>query len=171
MRTRTLACGLLAGTALAAVLALAGCGSETTSNETTTETATETATPEDEAAVRGLLDQINAAWARGDATEYASFHTADADLVDFRGVHAVGREGIVDLLQPAFDTVLSGTRVEAELVDLRFLAPEVAIFHTEGEIVPTGDHSIQTFVATKEDEGWRIAAFQNTRIQPAPASD
>lgn len=166
MRIRMFARRLLAGSALAAVVALAGCGSQPDERGPVSPTA---ATAEDEEAVRGLLDQINAAWARGDATEYASFHTPDADLIDFRGVHAVGRQGIVDLLQPAFDTVLAGTRVEAEIVDLRFLAPEVAIFHTEGEIVPTGDHSIQTFVATKDDEVWRIAAFQNTRIQPPPA--
>jgi uncharacterized protein (TIGR02246 family) len=166
MRTRILARGFLAATALAVVIAVAGCGSDAEDPAPASPT---TATAEDEEAVRGLLDQINAAWARGDATEYASFHTPDADLIDFRGVHAVGHQGIVDLLQPAFDTVLAGTHVEAEIVDFRFLAPEVAIFHTEGEIVPTGDHSIQTFVATKGDEGWRIAAFQNTRIQPAPA--
>lgn len=174
MRTRIPAHGRLAATALAAVLALAACGSDaddpapaSTATASAAATAAATATAADEEAVRGLLDQINAAWARGDATEYASFHTPDADLIDFRGVHAVGRQGIVDLLQPAFDTVLSGTSVEAEIVGLRFLAPDVAIFHTEGEVVPTGDHSIQTFVATKGDEGWRIAAFQNTRIQPA----
>jgi uncharacterized protein (TIGR02246 family) len=120
----------------------------------------------DDAAVRRLLDQINEAWARGDAEAYASFHTPDADLIDFRGVHARGREGIIGLLQPAFDGVLKGTRVEARIVDLRFLTPDVAIFHTEGQIVPTGAASIQTFVATKGTDGWAIAAFQNTRIQP-----
>jgi hypothetical protein len=42
----------------------------------------------------------------------------------------------------------------------------VAIFHTEGQIVPTGAASVQTFVATKTAGEWAIAAFQNTRIQP-----
>ena len=119
----------------------------------------------DEAVVRRLLDQINDAWARGDATAYASFHTPDADLIDFRGIHVVGRKGIIDLLQPAFDGVLKNTRVEARIVDFRFLSPVVAIFHTEGKIVPTGDNSVQTFVATKGTDGWLIAAFQNTRLQ------
>ncbi len=150
--------------ALAAAPVLSSCGSESAQS-----TSQASGTAKDEAAVRGLLDQINAAWARGDATEYASFHTSDADLIDFRGVHAVGRKGIVDFMQPAFDTVLSGTHVEAEITDFRFLTPEVAIFHTEGEVVPTGAYSIQTWIATKTDERWRIAAFQNTRIQEATA--
>ncbi len=119
---------------------------------------------DEETAVRGLLDKINDAWARGDATGYASFHTTDADLVDFRGVHAAGRQQIIHLMQPAFDSVLKNTRVEARIVDLRFLGPDVAIFHTEGQIVPTGALSIQTFVTTRTPDGWQIAAFQNTRI-------
>ena len=55
--------------------------------------------------------------------------------------------------------------VQARIVDLRFLSSDVAIFHTEGKIVPTGADSVQTFVATKGPDGWLIAAFQNTRIQ------
>ncbi|MEE6311602.1 SgcJ/EcaC family oxidoreductase [Plantactinospora veratri] len=115
--------------------------------------------------MRGLLDKINEAWARGDATAYASYHTADADLIDFRGIHAAGRQAIVDLLQPAFDGVLRNSKVEARIVDLRFLSADVAIFHTRGKIVPMGEDSIQTFVASKGPGGWLIAAFQNTRVQ------
>jgi len=119
--------------------------------------------PSDEAEVRGLLDQVNDAWARGDARGYAAAHTPDADLIDFRGIHAVGRQEMIDLLQPAFDGILKDTRVEARITDLRFLTPTVAIFHTEGRIVPTGEDSVQTFVATKASGSWLIAAFQNTR--------
>lgn len=120
---------------------------------------------EDEAEVRSLLDKINDAWARGDAAAYASYHTPDADVIDFRGVHVTGRREITEFFQPAFDTVLKDTHVEAEIVDLRFLSADVAVFHTEGEVVPTGANSIQTFVVTKGPDGWLIAAFQNTRIE------
>lgn len=174
MRTGTPARSVLAAMALAAVLTMAACGSDVDEPEPnsvpTSHTATQNNTPtaSDEAAVRRLLKQINEAWAQGDATAYASFHTPDADLIDFRGTHLVGRQAIVDFFQPLFDGVLDGTRVEAEIVDLRFLTPEVAVFHTEGKVVPTGDDSVQTFVATKGAEGWLIAAFQNTRMQAPP---
>lgn len=134
--------------------------------------ATSKPTAADEAAVRQLLDEINEAWEQGDATAYASLHTPDADLIDFRGTHLVGRQAIIDFFQPLFDGVLKDTRVEARITDFRFLSPKVAIFHTEGQIVPTGERSVQTFVATKGSDttkgskGWLIAAFQNTRIQP-----
>ena len=150
------------------IVALGACESDSpddrpgaTSSDTST--TSEAPDPSDEAEVRGLLDQINDAWARGDARGYAAVHTPEADLIDFRGIHAVGRQEIIDLLQPAFDGILKDTRVEARIVDLRFLTPTVAIFHTEGRIVPTGDDSVQTFVATKASGSWLIAAFQNTR--------
>jgi uncharacterized protein (TIGR02246 family) len=168
-----LACAALVAAPLTLLPATAACAAPT-GQPSTTSPATATsptaldaaANAADEAAVRRLLDHINEAWARGDAEAYASFHTPDADLIDFRGVHARGRQEIIDLLRPAFDGVLKGTRVEARIVDLRFLTPDVAIFHTEGQIVPTGAASTQTFVATKGTDGWAIAAFQNTRIQP-----
>jgi uncharacterized protein (TIGR02246 family) len=159
---------LLVTVPLTAALAVAACGTGASEDASTAPPAAasqSTPTAADEAAVRRLLDQINQAWERGDAAAYASYHTPDADLVDFRGVHAAGRQEIIDLLQPAFDGVLKDTRVEARIVDLRFLAADVAIFHTEGKIAPVGDDSVQTFVATKQAGEWRIAAFQNTRKQ------
>jgi len=162
MNTRRFRLGPLVAAAIIAVAALTACGSDDDGGPETT--APPPASSEDETAVRGLLDKINEAWARGDAAAYASYHTPDADLIDFRGTHASGRQAIVDLLQPAFDGVLKGSEVEARIVDLRFLAADVAIFHTKGKIVPMGEDSIQTFVATKGSGGWLIAAFQNTRL-------
>jgi hypothetical protein len=56
---------------------------------------------------------------------------------------------------------------------VRFLAVDVALMHAVGGTVlrskrapaPERD-SIQTLVATRDDEGgWRLAAFQNTRLR------
>ena len=171
MTTGRLGRAALLATPLTVVLAATGCGVPAGGPGATPPAApgmSTTVSAGDEVAVRGLLERINDAWARGDATAYASYHTPDADLIDFRVIHALGRQEIVDLLQPAFDTVLKDTRVEARIVDLRFLGPDVAILHTEGQVVPTGAASVQTFVATRTDGEWAIAAFQNTRIQSTP---
>jgi uncharacterized protein (TIGR02246 family) len=166
MNTRRSALGLPIIAPLLVAVILAACGSDTDGPQpSSTPVTADQPTAADEAAVRGLLDKINEAWARGDAAAYASFHTPDADLIDFLGVHAVGRQAIIDLLQPAFDGVLRNSTVEAQIVDLRFLSATVAIFHTKGKIAPMGEDSIQTFLATKDPDGWLIAAFQNTRIQ------
>ena len=162
MNARRFRLGPLVTAAIIAVAALTACGSD--DEGVRKATAPPSASSEDETAVRGLLDKINEAWARGDAAAYASYHTPDADLVDFRGTHASGRQAIIDLLRPAFDGVLKGSEVEARIVDLRFLTADVAIFHTRGKIVPMGEDSVQTFVATRGSGGWLIAAFQNTRL-------
>ncbi|MFC5801711.1 SgcJ/EcaC family oxidoreductase [Streptomyces formicae] len=172
MKTNRLARrGLLAAAPIALVLAVTGCSStggdgEPDAAQKVSAAAVdgELSTP-DEASIRKLFDQMNKAWAKGDAKAYAATHTQDADLVDFRGTHAHGRQGIIDLLQPAFDGPLKGTRVEAKIKDIRQVSPTVAIMHSEGEIVPTGGESIQTLVVEKEADGWKFAAFQNTRIQ------
>lgn len=169
MNVRRFRFGAFVAASIIAAAGLTACGSDTAAEPGTstppTTYANEGAAAADETPFRGLLDKINDAWARGDAAAYASYHTTDADLIDFRGSHAVGRQEIVDLLQPAFDGVLKDTTVQARIVDLRFLSSDVAIFHTEGRIAPTGADSIQTFVAAKSPDGWLIAAFQNTRVQ------
>jgi uncharacterized protein (TIGR02246 family) len=172
MNARRFRFGPRATALVIAVAALTACGADPGGERSPSASAlpaasagSGTASGADEDAVRGLLDKINEAWARGDAAAYASHHTADADLIDFRGTHATGRQAIIDLLQPAFEGVLKNSRVEARIVDLRFLSSDVAVFHTKGKIVPMGEDSIQTFVATKGPGGWLIAAFQNTRIQ------
>lgn len=168
MNLRRFRVGPLVAASVITVAALTACGSDTGGEPNTSappQASASAASEVDEAAVRRLLDKINEAWARGDATAYASFHTVDADLIDFRGTHAAGRQAIVDLLQPAFDGVLKNSKVEARIVDLRFLSSNVAVFHTVGKIVPMGEDSIQTFVATKGPNGWLVAVFQNTRIQ------
>lgn len=161
--------------ALSACSSAAGDGAGSTAVQATAPTsAAWGAAASDDASVRRLLDQPNEAWERGDATAYAAFFTEDGDLIAFDGTHVVGRTAIAGFMQQNFDGPLKNTRVSAEVRDLRFLTADVAIMHTEGAVlfpgeneIPASRNSVQTFVATRTDEGWRIAAFHNTRIQPA----
>ncbi len=58
-------------------------------------------------------------------------------------------------------------------MNVRFLAPDVAIMHAVGGTTMAGQtdieperNSVQTLVATKDSNGeWRLSAFQNTRAQ------
>ncbi|MEO3750567.1 SgcJ/EcaC family oxidoreductase [Streptomyces sp. B6B3] len=177
MNPRQLARCLLPATALTLVLTTTACGdsdggSDTSAGETTASAASPTASDRDEAAVRALLDDVEETWAAGDAEGYAALHTRDADLVDFMGTHLRGREAIEEFFAEAFAGPLKNTTVEARITDFRFLDDDVALFHTRGMIVPTGGESMQTFVATRGDDGagWQLAAFQNTRIQEQPSS-
>jgi uncharacterized protein (TIGR02246 family) len=177
MNPRQLAHCLLPATAsLTLLLTTTACGdsdggSDTTPGETTS-AASSAARDRDEAAVRALLDDVEETWAAGDAEGYAALHTRDANVIDFMGTHLRGREAIAEFFAAAFAGPLENTAVEARITDFRFLDDDVALFHTRGMIVPTGGESVQTFIATRDDDGaeWQLAAFQNTRIQDEPSS-
>lgn len=115
-----------------------------------------------EAAIRSLLTRLADAWARGDAEAYAACFTEDSDYVTFNGMHLRGRAENREVHAPLFRGVLKGTRIDPSITDLSFLAPEVALVHTDSS---TRGKSVQTFVIVKRDGQWQIRAFQNTRVR------
>lgn len=125
----------------------------------------------EEEAVRRLFHSLMESWG-GDAAAYAAHFTEDADYIAFDGSLQKGREEIRSAHQPLFERWLKGSRLEGTIIGLRFLAPTVALLHATGGIVLKGRKtfsrsrlSIQTFVAVREGDEWRFAAFHNNRIQ------
>lgn len=127
----------------------------------------------DEAAIRTLLQQLNKTW--GEADAYGMLFTEDADYVTFDGSHARGRSEIVEAHRPLFEGILKGSRlVEVGMpVEVRFLAPDVALVHSGGAVLrrnqkkpSRGAISVQTLIAVKREDHWLFAAFQNTRYRP-----
>jgi uncharacterized protein (TIGR02246 family) len=58
-------------------------------------------------------------------------------------------------------------------VEVRFLAPDVALVHSGGAVLRARQKkpsrraiSVQTLVAIKHEDHWLLAAFQNTRYRP-----
>lgn len=119
--------------------------------------------------VRETVDKLHEAW--GDADRYGAVFSEDADYITFFGGHAHGRQEIVDSHRPLFDGVLKGTKLNAVITDITYLAPDVALVHTVGStarrnpIVPEheGGKSVQTMVLVRQDGDWSVRAFQNTR--------
>ncbi len=129
--------------------------------------------PTDETAIRDLLQRLGEAWGRGDADAYASLFTEDADYVIFDGTHLKGRQEIADTHRPLFERFMKGSRLVTESSSMRFLSPDVALIHSRGAVLrkrrkrPSRRRlSTQTLVAIREENGWRFAAFQNTRYRP-----
>jgi uncharacterized protein (TIGR02246 family) len=131
----------------------------------------------DEAAVRDLYRRLLDGWNRGSGVAFAAPFAEDGDLVAFDGTHFKGREEISSFHQQLFDRWMKGTRLVGEVRDVRFLGPDVAVVHAVGSTVMRGKTeasperaSIQTLVAKREGDGWRLAAFQNTRVRPIAGS-
>ncbi|MBA3945721.1 MAG: SgcJ/EcaC family oxidoreductase [Herpetosiphonaceae bacterium] len=126
-----------------------------------------------ETAVQGLLQQLNDAWACGDADAYANVFTEDADYVVLDGTHLKGRRAIAESHRPLFERFLKGSRLVGEPASVRLLVDDVALIHSKGAVLRAGQKqpsrrrvSVQTMVAVKHGNDWRLAAFQNTRYRP-----
>jgi len=133
---------------------------------------TQTIAP-DEAAVRTLYEQLMDGWNQGSAESFAAPFSEDGDLVGFDGTRLRGRDEIVSFHKPLFDKWLKGTRLVGRVESVRFLAPGVALMHAHGGTIMRGKtaaapdrDSVQTLVAVRTAAGWRLAAFQNTRLRP-----
>jgi uncharacterized protein (TIGR02246 family) len=129
--------------------------------------------PSDEHALQGLLNELAAAWAAGDAQAYARLFTQDATYITWFGANLAGPAAIDAAHGPLFagpmrDSHLSWSRAP----DIRFIRPDVAILVGEGAVVtPRGLEPASTIslVAVRDDGVWRFASFQNTRQAPSPA--
>jgi uncharacterized protein (TIGR02246 family) len=128
---------------------------------------------DDELAVREVYEQFMDAWNRGSGADLAAVFTPDGDLVGFDGTHLHGRQEIATFHQRLFDKWLKGSRLVGEVSDVRFLGQDVAVLHAIGGTILRGKQapaperdSIQTLVVTRDEHGgWRLAAFQNTRLR------
>lgn len=126
---------------------------------------------EDIQQIESLFRKLKMAWDQGDASAYGSCFTEDADYVTFQGEHLQGREAISDTHQVLWNSVLKGSTLEGEIKNIRFISPEMAVFHGLGVVklkwqkkAPVKRDSINTNVVVKQNGKWIIAAFQNSRI-------
>ncbi|MEU6410014.1 SgcJ/EcaC family oxidoreductase [Microbispora sp. NPDC046933] len=125
--------------------------------------------------IHRLLDALTAAWNDADAAAFAGLFTEDADYVTYFGLRMEGRRAIEDSHRALFEGPLKGSRLGGPaaappLRKIRLLSPDVALVVTTGGsalrdgTADPGRDSIMTFTAVREDDGWRFASFQNTRV-------
>jgi uncharacterized protein (TIGR02246 family) len=127
----------------------------------------------DEAAIEAVFRRLADAWNGGDMEAFGALFEEDADYVVFNGIHLKGRRQIAEVHGQLFQGPLKGTRIEGGGGQtVRMLCPHVALVHSSGGLRRPGEsdvspeqNSVQTFVLVKRGDGWRIAAFQNTRVQ------
>jgi uncharacterized protein (TIGR02246 family) len=133
-------------------------------------------TPADEAEIRAVQQQQATAWNAHDIDAYAALFTEDAHVINVLGWHWKSRAELKAKLGRGFASAFAHSRLTIGDVDVRFLAPAIAVAHVgwtmTGAASPTGgagdipQQGIQTLVLTKRDGTWRIAEFQNTNAVP-----
>jgi uncharacterized protein (TIGR02246 family) len=132
--------------------------------------------PKDEAAIRAIITTLSDAWTKGDAKLWGDQFAEDADFTAWTGGYVKGREAITRGHEEVFHVFYPGTKQRLNVRSIRFLRGDVAVAHVEGSVVkkeeefPPTPQSVPVAVLTKEKGRWRIAVFQNTRIQSRQAS-
>lgn len=131
------------------------------------------ATGGDEASITRLYEQMLAGWDRGDGEAFAAPFAEECEFIAFDGSHFTGRRMIAEFHAALFAKWLRGTRLVGRVERVRFLAADVATLHAVGGTIMRGQtrpaperDSLQTLVARREGDVWRLVNFHNTRIRP-----
>lgn len=129
---------------------------------------------QDEAAIRRVIEARRIAWNSGDAAGYARLLTPDADVVSGTGRCAYGRDELVGLyVEQRAGVYRAASLKSATVTRIKFVRPDVAIADTEFELDGVGPHTItgiNTFVLTREAEGWLISSIHGSARSPISAA-
>ena len=128
---------------------------------------------EREVAIRRLVAEAQAT--QSDPEPFLALHGADAVVVNFGGRRVLGRDALGEALTAALATPLAQVTTTAEVQDIRFLRPDVAIVSCtkhvvdeRGEQGESGEFASRgslTYVVARGDDGeWRIALAQTTPV-------
>ena len=130
----------------------------------------------DDAQVRDLIAQWDAAWNRHDPDALTALHHPDAETVNRFGRYLVGEDEHRIQFDWLHSGPFSGTESPAQkVVSLRFLREDVALIHTvwgtpeldlNGENIPAED-MVVSYLVTKEQGRWGLAAVDLHNIQAA----
>ncbi|HEX5873521.1 MAG TPA: SgcJ/EcaC family oxidoreductase [Pyrinomonadaceae bacterium] len=122
----------------------------------------------DEASIRENVKLLETGWNTKSGAVFAKPFAEEADYVVINGMYIKGRPTIEKAHQQIFDTIYKETTITLAVKQIRFLRPDVAVVHVNGDRTgPTQDlhqKAMLTLVMTKESQGWTIAAFQNTAV-------
>ena len=122
-------------------------------------------------AVEALYRQLLEAWNRQDAQSYAACFSDEANVVGFDGSPMDGRAAIEQEISRIFRDHKTATYVW-KVREIRLLAPEIALLRSVVGMIPPGKselmperNAIQSLVAVKQGDKWKITLFQNTPAQ------
>jgi hypothetical protein len=144
------------------------------------------AVPSDAEDVRSAVAGFSVTWNHHDMVAFGRLFTVDADFVNVGGLWWRGRKeiqmehawshGAISIDTQGFDAaarayygIFKSSSLQFKSIDVRFLRKDVAVAHVSWELV--GDTrtanprvGLLTFVVTRRDGQWLIAAAQNTEI-------
>ena len=123
------------------------------------------------AAIEKLHRQLLTSWNNQDGVGMASLFTEDANVVGFDGSQMNGRLQIETELKQVFANHRTA-RYVWKIEEIRFLDSQTALLRAIVGMVPPdkkelnpATNAIQSLVAIKQNDIWKISIFQNTPAQ------
>lgn len=117
---------------------------------------------------QGVIANVVEAWKAHDADAFADQFTATATMT-LPGTFVRGREDIGRFMRGAFAGPYRGSRVTGTPVSMHPLGADAVVLVTEGGVVHEGQDDVDQasairalWVLVREDDAWRLAAYQNT---------
>jgi uncharacterized protein (TIGR02246 family) len=122
----------------------------------------------DEAAIRRVLEERNAAYNKHDAKAIAAVYAADVDLVTGTGRYLAGRAEVERYYAESFNGVDKNATVETENSKVRFLTGDVATLDIDGVVVGRTDGTARnhaTWIFVKRNGKWTVVSVRAARVQ------
>ncbi len=138
--------------------------------------------PTDEATIRRLIKEEEAAWNAGDAAAYSRYFAPDGTFTNIYGMTFDGHDAFEKRHAESFATFFKGSTRQQTIRQLNFVSPDVAIVNidtattgvrTMPSDLPTPPDGVlrtrlqQVFV--KRGGRWWIEAYHNVVIAKSPA--
>jgi uncharacterized protein (TIGR02246 family) len=124
-----------------------------------------------EALIKQLHQQLLTAWNNQDANGMASLFTDNGTVVGFDGSENNGK-AVIDREMSKIFKDHQTARFVWRVREVRFLSQEIALLRAVVGMVPPGErkvkperNAVQSLIAVKENDTWKIALFQNTPAQ------
>jgi uncharacterized protein (TIGR02246 family) len=125
----------------------------------------------DQAVISNLYKGLLSCWNRQDAKGMASLFAKNGNVIGFDGSQNDGKNEIEFEMQKIFSNHQTASFVWI-VREIRFLTDDVALLRAVVGMIPPGKNkimqdrnAIQSLIVAKENEGWKIALFQNTPAQ------
>jgi uncharacterized protein (TIGR02246 family) len=119
--------------------------------------------------IRQLVDQLQAT--QSDIEPFLALHTRDAIIVNFGGRRVLGTEDIRPAMEAALASPLAQVTTTAQVDDIRFVRPDVAIVSCTKHVSDQRDTTDTfastgrlTYVVVEENGEWRVSLAQTTPV-------
>ena len=131
-------------------------------------------TPEDAQALRRVADEWQRCWNAHDMDAFSALFADDVDFVTKSGTWFKGKEATMRHHRQNHATIFKHSVWSTDSVDMRYVAPDIAIIHFGWGISEDTHHDgtssaprhgISTWVLAKRRAQWQLIAVHNVNIE------